>query len=348
MEEQPASKKARLAITDFFVKADCPTDEGNEQSAFVNLLPTTKSKEDLRPEPEETSEASSLSTNATQNAHDYPFCWNDEQCSYFSKAYSWLFFENGKVGCALCKSIKNLGVHSDKSIHLANEWTECKVKVAGGRSVAQKSLRKKIAKHDRSKAHNEVVRILNAKEQNSLETAKLNGQEKHKAVTERCLRTAYFIAYQNRPLSDYPDLIDLQERNGVILGTTLQSRFSCKEMISCIAQSMRTKICEEIRKEGKKIAIITDESTTISKKACVIICIRSVVRDKPINIFLDICELAGLDAQSICNCIIHVLARYSFDKEYLVKNLIAFTSDGASVMLGTKNGVGKLKATTGT
>jgi len=85
MEEQPASKKARLAITDFFVKADCPTDEGNEQSAFVNLLPTTKSKEDLRPEPEETSEASSLSTNATQNAHDYPFCWNDEQCSNFSK-----------------------------------------------------------------------------------------------------------------------------------------------------------------------------------------------------------------------------------------------------------------------
>ena len=74
MEEQPASKKARLAITDFFVKADCPTDEGNEQSAFVNLLPTTKSKEDLRPEPEETSDASSLSTNATQNAHDYPFC----------------------------------------------------------------------------------------------------------------------------------------------------------------------------------------------------------------------------------------------------------------------------------
>ena len=180
------------------------------------------------------------------------------------------------------------------------------------------------------------MRLLNAKEQKSLETATLKGQEKHKAVTERCLRTEYFIAYQNRPLSDYPDLIDLQERNGAISGTTLQSRFSCKDMISSIAQSMRTKICEEIRREVKKIAIITDESTTISKKACVIIYIRSVVRYKPINIFLDICELPALDAQSICNCIIHFLARYSFDKEYLVKNLIAFTSDGASVMLGTK------------
>ena len=65
------------------------------------------------------------------------------------------------------------------------------------------------------------------------------------------------------------------------------------------------------------------------------------MRDKPSNIFLDICELPGLDAQSICNCIVDALARYSFNKEYLVKNLIAFTSDGASVMLGTRSGVGK-------
>ena len=78
-------------MTDFFVRPDLvktrlgPSDEGNEQSAFVDLLSTTKSKEDLRSEPEETSEALSLSTNGTQNAHHYPFCWNDEQCSNFSK-----------------------------------------------------------------------------------------------------------------------------------------------------------------------------------------------------------------------------------------------------------------------
>ena len=81
------------------------------------------------------------------------------------------------------------------------------------------------------------MRLLNAREQKFLETATLKEQEKHKAVTERCLRTAYFIAYQNQPLSHYPDLFDLQERNGVVLGTTFQSRFSCTEMISGIAQS---------------------------------------------------------------------------------------------------------------
>ena len=103
---------------------------------------------------------------------------------------------------------------------------------------------------------------------------------------------------------------------------------------------MHTKICYEISKDGKQIAIITGKLITMLKKASLIhIC--SVVRDKPIDIFCDICELPAVDAQSICNCTIHVLASYSFDKEYLGKHLIAFTSDGASVMLGTKSGVGK-------
>ena len=124
--------------------------------------------------------------------------------------------------------MKNLGVYSDKSIHIASEWTECKVGVVGEKRVAQKSLRKKITKYEQSKAHNELVKVLKAREENSIKTSTVKGQDKHKEVTEKCLRTAYFVAYQNRPLSDYPDLIDLQEKNGVNLGSTLQSRFSCK------------------------------------------------------------------------------------------------------------------------
>ena len=104
---------------------------------------------------------------------------------------------------------------------------------------------------------------------------------------------------------------------------------------------MCVKVCEKIKAEERKKAIITDELATISKKACVIIYIRSVLCDKHINVSLNICELLGLDAQSICDCIVDTLARYSFNKDYLVNNLIAFTSDGASLILGIKSGVGK-------
>ena len=108
MEGQPARKKSRLEITDFFAEADCHTDEGNEQSAFMTLLPTAKPKEDLRPEPEEISEtSSSLSTKGAKNAHDYPACWNAEQCSYFRR-HTVGCFRNGNVGCSVCRSMKIL------------------------------------------------------------------------------------------------------------------------------------------------------------------------------------------------------------------------------------------------
>ena len=343
MEKQPANKKARLTIKDFFAKEGCPVGEGREQSASVDFGSSEEQHEDKRQDSEsEKINEASFSRTADEHEHDYPNCWNAEQSGYFSKTYSWLLLNKGKLGCSSCKSMKNLGVYSDKNIHITSEWTECKVGVVGEKRVAQKSLRKKIAKHEQSKAHNELVKVLKAREENSIKTSTVKGQDKHKEVTEKCLRTAYFVAYQNRPLSDYPDLIDLQEKNGVNLGSTLQSRFSRKEMVNCIAESMRAKICERIKAEERKIAIITYESTTISKKSCVIIYIRSVVcDDKPVNVFLDICELPGQNAQSICDCIVNTLAKYSFDKEYLVKNLIAFTCDGASVMFGVKSGVGK-------
>ena len=169
-----------------------------------------------------------------------------------------------------------------------------------------------------------MVKVLKAREENSIKTSTVKGQEKHKEGTEKCLRTVYFVVYQNRPLSDYPDLIDLQEKNGVNVGSTLQSRFLARKWSIALQRACVQRYVNE------------------SKQSCVISYIRSVVcDDKPVNVFLDICELPGQDTQSICDCIANTLAKYSFDKEYLVKNLIAFTFDGASVMLGVKSGVGK-------
>ena len=52
-------------------------------------------------------------------------------------------------------------------------------------------------------------------------------------------------------------------------------------------------------------------------------------------------ELEGQDAESVLKCLLTALAEFGFDENYLSKNLIAFTSDGASVMLGIHSGVGQ-------
>ena len=57
--------------------------------------------------------------------------------------------------------------------------------------------------------------------------------------------------------------------------------------------------------------------------------------------FLDIRELEGQYAESIIKCILTTRSEFGSEDDYLSKNLIAFTSDGASVMLnGVPSGVG--------
>lgn len=112
-------------------------------------------------------------------------------------------------------------------------------------------------------------------------------------------------------------------------------------MIECIADNMRKKLCSTIRDNERKIAIIIDESTSVSKKSCLIIYIRAVIVETPENVFLDMRELEGQDAESVFKCLLTTLAEFGFDEDYLSKNLIAFTSDGTSVMLGIHSGVGQ-------
>lgn len=49
--------------------------------------------------------------------------------------------------------------------------------------------------------------------------------------TEAVFRTAYHLAKKNRPFSDHESLIELQELNGVNMGSILHSRYSATQII---------------------------------------------------------------------------------------------------------------------
>ena len=57
---------------------------------------------------------------------------------------------------------------------------------------------------------------------------------------------------------------------------------------------------------------------------------------------MSIIELSGQDANSICKSLLDLLESNGIDDKYLERNLIAFTSDGASVMMGAIKGVGTI------
>ena len=66
----------------------------------------------------------------------------DKQLAVFRKWKGWLFS---------LQSMKNLGAHSDKSIHLAIEWIQSEVRAAGERSVAKSHCEKKLQNMRNSK-----------------------------------------------------------------------------------------------------------------------------------------------------------------------------------------------------
>lgn len=106
---------------------------------------------------------------------------------------------------------------------------------------------------------------------------------------------------------------------------------------------MRKKACHTIQAIEGKLSVLIDKSTTLGSMSTLIVYLKCET-DKtsdPHFMFLDLIELPNQQADTIVHHLLKCLAGYGFDDSYLKKHLIAFASDGASVMLGRKSGVAK-------
>ena len=102
---------------------------------------------------------------------------------------------------------------------------------------------------------------------------------------------------------------------------------------------MKKKVLYHIQKYPGPSSILTDERTSSSGIACLIIYLRYTFNDFSNNIFVDLLELNATNASKIANQILNCLHRHGFSNSYLSDNLLGFCSDGASVMTGSNNGV---------
>ena len=169
---------------------------------------------------------------SSQSIHSIaPSCWSVKQQDYFTSAYPWIIFSNGKIGCRECKNVNTLGLHAKQRSHISKEWIECTVFPCKTKSretsAAQKYLRKNITKHAKSNAHVTATNILKERQKRKIQSSTGLSVAQHQSATEKCLRTAYYVAKENRPYSDYENLVKLQQKNGISLEVILHSRWSC-------------------------------------------------------------------------------------------------------------------------
>lgn len=291
------------------------------------------------PEPLTLAAAGATATTNTGQS-DAPDCWTTDQVQYFCKTNAWLLLKDKKLGCRICRDVKSLGIHTGQGLKLSTEWGECAVSHFGvDKGKQQASLRKKIKEHKESQAHVKAADILTSA---SRETIQHQVQSMHKSeldTTIRVFRTAYKIGKHSRPFTDMPIDLNVQKLNGLNVGRVLHSNKTCGEIIDHIAHELKKKMAKDITENQRKLCVLVDESTTISGKTVLVVCLRSALADaEPETFFWELIELDGTTADDITKALMECLGR-DFNEDFLGQCFVSFACDGASVMLGKRTGV---------
>ncbi|KAJ3587449.1 hypothetical protein NHX12_011046 [Muraenolepis orangiensis] len=171
-----------------------------------------------------------------------------------------------------------------------------------------------------------------------------SSQESVFESTAKVFMTAYYVAKNNKPFTDFESLIDLQHANSADLGRVLHSKTVCVDIIEHVSSQMKKELLKKIIETKSKITVLADESTSVGHKSTLIVFLKASVDGdmEPIAFPLDLVELDSMSAAHIKEQIMGCLLKNGFTVELLREILIGFFSDGASVMLGVKSGVGKL------
>ncbi|XP_026821312.1 E3 SUMO-protein ligase KIAA1586-like [Rhopalosiphum maidis] len=275
----------------------------------------------------------------------WPALWTKEQVIEFQKKNSWLSSKNGKLGCNNCIQAKNSinfqKSNIDSKVRISSEWVGFEIIAAGcNRTNQLASLRNKIKQHSESKAHVLAENILKKSSDKVLDKMFERISEVEIDSNTRLFRTVYCLAKNHRPFKQFEELVQLQQINGLDMGSSLHSRITATRMVNVIAKEMRKRLILRLIQSNSKFTIMIDESTTLSTKCTLILYISSYFDvESPVVAFLDLIDLDRQDAETIEKSIWLSLECNGISTSFALNNWIAFASDGASVMTGKKAGV---------
>lgn len=175
-------------------------------------------------------------------------------------------------------------------------------------------------------------------------TSCLNKMDKDvKAKLILLFNTAYYVAKEEEPFAKFPKLVDLQIKNGLNLGNTYKTDHACHTFIDSIADTLISSLKEKIR-NARFFSLMTDASTDRSVQEQEIIYLTFLENGLPVTTMVNMVTLAHANSQGILDAILAGLQEFGVSEEDLKDKLIGFGCDGASVMIGHKNGVAaKLK-----
>ena len=231
---------------------------------------------------------------------DLPFIWTMKLYTNHLKTKPWLLCKNGKLGCKVCAEVGSFNdfQKKGKGRNISAVWSTSMVECNGLSVQSQlSSLRKKIKEHNDSISHKMAVDMSHNQYTAADNPLKCKFDEGHSHLSETtssCFLTAYIAAKNARPFVDFEADIELQQLNGCNMGRILHSDVTCANVTSHISVEIKRKLAKQCIESDSKFSVLLDESTSLSKKSCLIIYIRSLLPgyESPVTFFLDLVELA--------------------------------------------------------
>ena len=145
---------------------------------------------------------------------------------------SWMYTTDGKVGCTPCCDVNNLGVRASRGVNISTQWADGNVTSYGStRTVQLSSLRKNIPEHRNSKAHQEAINILEMTKKDVLLNLNAQSEQTVFQSTARVFRTAWYVAKNSKPFTDFEKLISLHQANLIDMGRVLHSKTVAVDLI---------------------------------------------------------------------------------------------------------------------
>jgi hypothetical protein len=156
--------------------------------------------------------------------------------------------------------------------------------------------------------------------------------------------TAFGVAKNRKPFSDYEYICSIQKKNGLDLGSDHLNGKACVEFVKSISGSLHDTLVSKL-KQAKFYTVMSDSSTdsSIVDQECVHVRFVDPDTKSPVTSIASIEALYTPDANGVFSAIINGLKTIDIDIENGDSKpvLACINNDGASVKMGTKNGVAK-------
>lgn len=156
--------------------------------------------------------------------------------------------------------------------------------------------------------------------------------------------TAFAVAKNRKPFTDYELMCEVQKKNGLDLGNDHLNRKACTEFVSSIAGSLQDSLKTKLQ-EAKFYSIMSDSSTDSAIVDQESILVRFVDPDtkEPTTSLASIEPLETPDSNGVFLAIKRGLTTIDIDLDNPDSSsaLVCVNMDGASVNMGAKNGVAR-------